>query len=307
MYVPRDFALEDRGELLAFLEEHPFGMLVSASDGEPRVTHIPLTVLRSDDEIVLGAHVARANSHWRDLEGARVLAVFQGAHGYVSPRWYEDPRHSVPTWNYDAVHCQGIAHLCDSAQTDAILEALVERMEGAGGWQIADADPAYIASLRGGIVAFEIAVQNITGKRKRSQNRSEEDRRRVAEAFAGDAFQLDHVQLAMPAGRERDARAFYIGTLGFEEVPKPPELAQRGGAWFRRGHVRLHIGVDSQFIPARKAHPAIACTNYRALVASCEASGVEVARDPLPFQGREHCYVADPFGNRIELIEAGHL
>ncbi len=117
-------------------------------------------------------------------------------------------------------------------------------------------------------------------------------------------FVLDHVQLAMPAGEEQSARRFYADVLGFEEVEKLPELAQRGGTWFRAGVVKLHLGVDADFIPAIKAHPALRCTKYAKLVERLAAHGVHVSDDPLLFEGKRHCYIADPFGNRIELIEA---
>ncbi len=124
----------------------------------------------------------------------------------------------------------------------------------------------------------------------------------MQEPTTAPAFTLDHVQLAMPAGREADARAFYCGVLGFVERPKPPELAARGGAWFANGTVVLHLGVETPFAPARKAHPALRCAAYDALCARLTACGIAVADDPLPFKGKAHCYVADPFGNRIEFI-----
>lgn len=116
-------------------------------------------------------------------------------------------------------------------------------------------------------------------------------------------FRLDHIQLAMPAGEERAARTFYVTVLGFEEVPKPPELAKRGGAWFRSGSANVHLGVDPEFVPANKAHPAFRCPTYDELIERLAAHGVPVSPDALPFEGKRHCYIADPFGNRIELIE----
>ena len=118
-----------------------------------------------------------------------------------------------------------------------------------------------------------------------------------------DPYRLDHVQLAIPAGGEDAARSFYGDVLGLVEVPKPPELAKRGGAWFRSGTVNIHLGVDPAFVPAKKAHPALRCTDYEALLARLAQYGVHVVPDPLPFGGRRHCYVEDPFGNRIELID----
>ena len=113
---------------------------------------------------------------------------------------------------------------------------------------------------------------------------------------------LHHVQLAMPHGREDDARAFYVNVLGLVERPKPPSLAARGGAWFSSGSAELHLGVDKEFIPAKKAHPALLVRDLRALAARCAAAGFAVVSDePLP--GYDRVYVADPFGNRIELLE----
>jgi catechol 2,3-dioxygenase-like lactoylglutathione lyase family enzyme len=110
------------------------------------------------------------------------------------------------------------------------------------------------------------------------------------------------VQLAMPSGREADARAFYEGVLGITEVPKPPNLAKRGGCWFVRGELKLHLGVESDFRPARKAHPALLVENLAALKTRIEAAGYPVRTDEsLP--GYNRIYVEDPFGNRIELIE----
>jgi transcriptional regulator len=115
MYVPREFAITGAPALAAFMRAHPFGVLLSAADGTPAATHLPLVVLRDGLDVVLGTHMARANPHWRELDGADVLAIFQGPHGYVSPRWYTDPQRSVPTWNYAAVHCRGRARLADAS------------------------------------------------------------------------------------------------------------------------------------------------------------------------------------------------
>ncbi|MGA8535316.1 MAG: VOC family protein [Candidatus Tumulicola sp.] len=114
---------------------------------------------------------------------------------------------------------------------------------------------------------------------------------------------IDHVQLAMPAGEEEAARKFYGVVLSLTELPKPPELAARGGVWFRSGEVLIHLGVDPEFHAAKKAHPAFSCTDYKGLVKRLESQDIAVTVDPLPYGGKVHCYVNDPFGNRIELIE----
>ncbi len=113
---------------------------------------------------------------------------------------------------------------------------------------------------------------------------------------------IDHVQLAMPAGGEDAARAFYCGVLGLTEVPKPAALAGRGGAWFVAGAVQIHLGVEADFRPARKAHPALRVEGLGGLVARCEAAGHPIARD-VPLPGQQRVHVTDPFGNRIELLE----
>ena len=113
---------------------------------------------------------------------------------------------------------------------------------------------------------------------------------------------LDHVQLAMPAGKEPEAVAFYEGVLGLTSVPKPPVLAARGGCWFERGSVVVHLGVDPSFTPATKAHPAFLVDDLDALAVSLAAAGVRFTYDDA-LEGVRRGYVADPFGNRIELIQ----
>ncbi len=113
---------------------------------------------------------------------------------------------------------------------------------------------------------------------------------------------LNHVQLAMPAGEEDAARRFYADVIGIPEVAKPAHLAKRGGCWFERGALKVHLGVEQDFRPAKKAHPAFTVTDLPALVARIEAAGFRVVEDE-PLEGYSRCYVADPFGNRIELME----
>ena len=113
---------------------------------------------------------------------------------------------------------------------------------------------------------------------------------------------IEHVQLAMPPGMEQVAREFYQGLLGIPEVPKPPELAKRGGAWFERGSLKVHLGVEADFRPARKAHPALLVAGLEALISQLKAHNVKVTDDD-PLEGYLRVYVADPFGNRIELME----
>ena len=114
---------------------------------------------------------------------------------------------------------------------------------------------------------------------------------------------IDHIQLAMPAGQEEPARFFYSGILEIPEVPKPPELAKRGGVWFESDQVKVHLGIDPEFHPARKAHPAFLIRDLSALVLRLRDNGIEVI-EAEPLDGYNHVYVADPFGNRLELMES---
>jgi catechol 2,3-dioxygenase-like lactoylglutathione lyase family enzyme len=114
---------------------------------------------------------------------------------------------------------------------------------------------------------------------------------------------IDHVQLAMPAGGEDAAVGFYQQLLGVPRVPKPDHLAARGGCWFEDGDLKIHLGVDGEFRPARKAHPALLVDDLQTMIASLRAAGVPVIDDE-PLQGYDRVYVEDPFGNRIELMEA---
>jgi catechol 2,3-dioxygenase-like lactoylglutathione lyase family enzyme len=113
---------------------------------------------------------------------------------------------------------------------------------------------------------------------------------------------LDHILLAMPAGRESDARQFNQGILGIPETIKPLNLAARGGCWFEAGELKIHLGVEKHFVPARKAHPAFIVDDLAGLEATLVKAGYPVAHDQ-PLEGYDRIFVDDPFGNRIELMQ----
>jgi catechol 2,3-dioxygenase-like lactoylglutathione lyase family enzyme len=113
---------------------------------------------------------------------------------------------------------------------------------------------------------------------------------------------VEHIQLAMPPGQEAAARRFYRDLLGIPEKAKPPHLAKRGGVWFEEGDVKVHLGVDQEFRPSRKAHPGFVVKDLKSLVAKLEDAGF-ATREDAPLEGWLRVYVDDPFGNRIELME----
>ena len=186
MYVPAVFR-ETRPEVLhELIRDHSFGTLVSLVDGGLFATHMPFLLDESHGPNgVLRGHMARANPHWQgfptDVES---LVIFQGPHAYISPSWYKSER-AVPTWNYTAVHVYGIPRVLeDPAAVRALLEATVGTFEAAlpEPWSTARAGEDYIAHMARAIVAFEIPIARLEGKRKLGQNRPAVD---VAGAAAG--------------------------------------------------------------------------------------------------------------------------
>ena len=114
---------------------------------------------------------------------------------------------------------------------------------------------------------------------------------------------VDHVQIAMPKGSEDRARAFYGDVLGMKEIPKPQALAGRGGCWFAAGAAQVHLGAEEDFRPAKKAHPALLVEGLDEILAKCRAAGLPSKPD-AEIAGRRRVHVFDPFGNRLELMEA---
>ena len=114
---------------------------------------------------------------------------------------------------------------------------------------------------------------------------------------------IDHVQIAMPSSGEERARAFYMDVLGFIEIPKPAELAKRGGVWLQSENVQLHLGIEQDFHPARKAHPAFIVNDLNSLITKAQNAGCETDTTQPPLDGFKRAHVFDPFGNRIELMQ----
>ena len=175
MYIPSHFRESDERVLEEFIDAYAFGTLVTIERGLPSASHLPFLYDRASR--TLHAHVARGNPQWQHVAShPDVLAMFQGPHGYVSPTWYAEP--GVPTWNYTAVHVYGRARTVDDAEAVARhVEKLAARFErGSAAPWVPEYDPRRLA----GIVGIEIAIGEIQGKFKLSQNRSAEDRARVA-------------------------------------------------------------------------------------------------------------------------------
>jgi transcriptional regulator len=180
LYRPPHFAVADRTAMVELMRAHPLATLVSAAGGEPHFTHLPLELEDNADGLRLLGHVARANPHWQQWQqGASVTAIFHGPDAYVSPRWYA-AREAVPTWNYAVVHAQGrIAITHDAGDKERILKALIDRHDAGYRRQWDELGDEYRDRMKRGIVGLTIAVGQLDGKFKLSQNRPSEDRRRV--------------------------------------------------------------------------------------------------------------------------------
>jgi transcriptional regulator len=178
MYVPKHFAEDDAEKLATLIEENSFGVLITVAEGRPFASHIPFLYEREAN--VLRGHVARANPQWQHFSGgSEVMVVFQGPHAYVSPSWYLSP--GVPTWNYAVAHVYGSAQaLEDPSRVKTIVEALTEKHERHNDppWV-----PAYDPRMLNVIVGIEVAIREVQGKFKLSQNRSAADRAAVISKF----------------------------------------------------------------------------------------------------------------------------
>jgi transcriptional regulator len=187
VYIPTFNAVHDPAILFDLMRHFSFATLVTNHEGAPFATHLPF-LLDTDASAhgTLIAHMARGNAQWRDFDGVtEALTIFQGAHAYISPSWYEE-RVSVPTWNYAVAHAYGVPRVIeDESRVRAILRDLVDLHEGAfdAPWRM-DLPEDYLCKQLTAIVAFEIPITRLEGKLKMSQNRSPDDQRRVAEALS---------------------------------------------------------------------------------------------------------------------------
>jgi transcriptional regulator len=200
MYIPATFR-ETRSEVLhALMREHSFATLISILDGALFATHIPVLLDASRGEYgTLRAHMARANPHWRAFtptpDATESLVIFQGPHAYISPSWYLSQQ-AVPTWNYTAVHAYGRPTVTtELSRVRELLEETVGTFEDGmpQPWTTAQAGEEYIANMAKGIVAFEMPISRLEGKRKLGQNRPAEDARSAAHGLQANGDEVGQV------------------------------------------------------------------------------------------------------------------
>jgi transcriptional regulator len=183
MYTPKHFQLTDEQEAISFMQRYSFATIVTATDNVPFATHIPFLVSKRDDKIVLSSHFARANPQAAEIIGKDILVIFTEPHAYISPGHYEKET-NVPTWNYIAIHAYGKATILpEGEQTAGLLEQMISNYEAGYIEQWNSLPDEYKQRMMKGIVAFEIIVDDLQGKQKLSQNRSEVERENIIEAL----------------------------------------------------------------------------------------------------------------------------
>jgi transcriptional regulator len=187
MYIPKAFAISDLDTIQSLIESHSFATIVTTIDGAPSATRLPLLLDR--DAGVHGTligHVARANPHWRSFDGiAMALAMFDGPHAYISPRWYATSP-AVPTWNYATVHAYGTPRIIDDPhRVEAIVDRLTATYEASmpQPWSTREVPAEFKANLLKAIVGFEMPIDRLEGKFKFGQNRPTEDQIAMLEAL----------------------------------------------------------------------------------------------------------------------------
>lgn len=176
MYIPTRFLETDRETILNFVEQNSFATLISYDGEKPIATHAPLLVEQAENEqIYLVGHIARVNPQWKTFaDSEEILAVFAGAHAYISPRWYDVPEQNVPTWNYQSIHAYGKPQIVE--EKNALVEMLgrlIAKFEPDTGYDLEIISPEIVDRLVKGIVGFRIAVSRFEAAFKLSQHRPE--------------------------------------------------------------------------------------------------------------------------------------
>ena len=183
MYVPNMFRETDVDEMFAFMQQNAFATVISVAEEVPVATHLPLSVSRVGDQITLRGHFAKANPHWQELGKSEALVIFNGPHAYVSAKHY-DRTDTVPTWNYLAVHVRGRPRLVDADGALGGLHELIDSNDPAYRSQWDSLSDRYREGMLKGIVGFEMNVLQLEGKKKLSQNKSRQERERIAAYLA---------------------------------------------------------------------------------------------------------------------------
>lgn len=185
MYIPSQYKIEQESEMVEFMQKFSFATLISSLNDTPIATHLPFLVTQNiDNQIILTSHFAKANPQWKKIQDTTpVLTIFSEPHAYISPQHYEKQL-NVPTWNYMAVHAYGYVQLIEEEQkTMQILEQTIEFYEMNYKKQWNDLPQNYKIGLAKGVVAFEIKISELQGKKKLSQNKTLQEQKNIIESL----------------------------------------------------------------------------------------------------------------------------
>jgi transcriptional regulator len=173
MHIPKLYREEDREKIVAFLKQNNFPALVSFDGERPVATHLPVEVVEHKDGLTLYGHMSRANPQWKHLDGQEVLFIFQGAHTYISPLWYNHV--NVPTWNYQIVHVYGKVRELQGDDLFGLLSRLVKTHEPSSTYRLEELPPDFVQKEMKGVFGFAMEVTRLDAGYKLSQNRNDED------------------------------------------------------------------------------------------------------------------------------------
>lgn len=197
MYIPKTNLMTDQHEAISFMQRYSFATIVTVVNGVPSATQLPFVVSQRDGKVILTSHFAKANPQATEVFECKPLVIFAEPHAYISPSHYESEQ-SVPTWNYIAVHAYGTATLIDSPEAKAqLLEETIQFYEAAYLKQWNGLSSDYKLKMMNGITGFEIVVEELQGKNKLSQNRSDKEKESIITALA-----------ASPASTEKEIAAY---------------------------------------------------------------------------------------------------
>lgn len=171
MYIPKLYRQEDHAEIMDFLQNNNFATIVSSTDGVPTATHTPVEIVESEGGLLISGHISRANPQWKNLGSEEVLLIFQGAHTYISPRWYDHV--NVPTWNYKILHLYGLVRELHGQELFGLLSRLVKKHEGGDEYQLEKLPTDYVEAQMKGIYGFTIDITRLEASYKLSQNRDD--------------------------------------------------------------------------------------------------------------------------------------
>jgi transcriptional regulator len=184
MYIPKLYREEDHEKILEFLKQNNFPALVTYDGEKPTATHLPVEVLENENgSLTILGHMSRANPQWRSFGEQEVLLIFQGAHTYISPRWYDHV--NVPTWNYMMVHVYGKVRLVEGEELYSLLSRLVKNHEEPTAYSLEALPQDFVQKEMNGVVGFAVDVTRVDAGYKLSQNRNDGDHENIIRELEG--------------------------------------------------------------------------------------------------------------------------